>query len=91
MGNSIAGLFLGGYLLAAIGTGNGPNLVSAISDERGFIRWFFALLIIIGVSRYEPKIFAPLMSVVFIAMFLKAQEKGQLTVFFDDFTKLFEG
>jgi len=86
--NSLVSLLVGGYILTVIGLGKGPEFLALIKQEKGFIRWLVAIIIVMTVAKYDKRIFAPLVTIVFVAMLLEAQNKGQIKTFLNDFNSL---
>lgn len=81
MQNGIAGIALGAYLLAVAYQGNATNLLHAVEQERGYIKWGVAALLLYWAwenDKLRPFV-APLVIVAVIANLTKIGSNGELT------------
>lgn len=90
MNDSIAGILIGVYLLVVIGRSRGADLIELLKGEARFLRWFIAILLLLGLAQYIGKAAAPFMALIFISMALSSQTTGALANALETFNKAFK-
>jgi len=92
VGNSVASVALGVYLLRVVFSGNGAKLLQMLGSESAFLKWAIALSALLAFknTRAGAEIGGPLISITLLAMAIKTAQTGQLQTGAAEINKFFK-